>query len=78
MICRIGRRSSAPMEQFSMPALVAMRCNLHLKEKYKRLRAVGKPAKVAIVAVMRNLRRGGAKAGNLRLSFENATSASLG
>jgi transposase len=38
-----------------MPALVALRCNADLKEKYKRLHAAGKPAKVAIVAVIRNL-----------------------
>lgn len=38
-----------------MPALVALRWNPDLKKKYNRLRAAGKPAKVAIVAVMRNL-----------------------
>jgi len=38
-----------------MPALVAMRFNPDLKAKYDALRAVGKPAKVAIVAVMRKL-----------------------
>lgn len=38
-----------------MPALVAMRFNSDLKEKYSALRAAGKPAKVAIVAVMRKL-----------------------
>ena len=38
-----------------MPALVAMRHNPHLKAKYEALRGVGKPAKVAIVAVMRKL-----------------------
>jgi len=38
-----------------MPALVAMRHNPDLKAKYDALRAVGKPAKVAIVAVMRKL-----------------------
>lgn len=38
-----------------MPALVAMRYNPELKAKYETLRAVGKPAKVAIVAVMRKL-----------------------
>lgn len=38
-----------------MPALVAMRCNPDLKAKYEALRAAGKPAKVAIVAVMRKL-----------------------
>ena len=38
-----------------MPALVAMRFNPDLKAKYEALRATGKPAKVAIVAVMRKL-----------------------
>ena len=38
-----------------MPALVAISCNPDLKTKYERLRTAGKPAKVAIVAVMRNL-----------------------
>ena len=38
-----------------MPALVAMRHNPDLEAKYKALRAAGKPAKVAIVAVMRKL-----------------------
>lgn len=38
-----------------MPALVAMRHNPDLKAKHEALRAIGKPAKVAIVAVMRKL-----------------------
>lgn len=38
-----------------MPALVAMRHNPDLKAKYEDLRAAGKPAKLAIVAVMRKL-----------------------
>ena len=38
-----------------MPALVAMRFNPDLKAKYDALCAAGKPAKVAIVAVMRKL-----------------------
>ena len=38
-----------------MPALVAMRFNPDLKAKYTQLRAAGKPAKVAIVALMRKL-----------------------
>ncbi|MDP4031812.1 MAG: IS110 family transposase [Pseudorhodobacter sp.] len=38
-----------------MPALVAMRFNPDLKAKYEHLRAAGKPAKVAIVAIMRKL-----------------------
>ena len=38
-----------------MPALVAMRFNPDLKAKYHALRAAGKPAKVAIVTLMRKL-----------------------
>ncbi|MEI4235484.1 IS110 family transposase [Roseovarius sp. D22-M7] len=38
-----------------MPALVAMRFNPDLKTRYTALRAAGKPAKVAIVAIMRKL-----------------------
>ncbi|TQE92699.1 MAG: IS110 family transposase [Spiribacter salinus] len=38
-----------------MPALVAMRFNPDLKAKYEDLCAAGKPAKVAIVAIMRKL-----------------------
>ena len=38
-----------------MPALVAMRFHPDLKAKYTALRAAGKPAKVAIVALMRKL-----------------------
>lgn len=38
-----------------MPALVAMRFNPDLKAKYAALRAAGKPAKLAIVALMRKL-----------------------
>ncbi|WP_244662129.1 transposase [Mesorhizobium huakuii] len=38
-----------------MPALVAARFNPDLREKYQHLIASGKPAKVAIVAVMRKL-----------------------
>lgn len=38
-----------------MPALVAIRFNPPLKAKYQALRATGKPAKVAIVAIMRKL-----------------------
>ena len=36
-----------------MPALVAMRHNPDIKAKYEHLRSAGKPAKVAIVAIMR-------------------------
>jgi len=38
-----------------MPALVAMRFNPDLKTKYSALRDAGKPAKIAIAAVMRKL-----------------------
>ncbi|WP_296644965.1 hypothetical protein [Roseinatronobacter sp.] len=38
-----------------MPALVAMRFNPDLKEKYHALRKAGKPAKLAIVVLMRKL-----------------------
>ena len=38
-----------------MPALVAMRFNPDLKAKYQALRAAGKPAKVAIIVLMRKL-----------------------
>ena len=51
----IGSGRKPLRDALYMPALVALRCNPDPKEKYKRLRAAGKPAKVAIVAVMRNL-----------------------
>ena len=38
-----------------MPAIVAMRFNPDLKTKYQALRNAGKPAKVAITALMRKL-----------------------
>jgi len=38
-----------------MPALVAMRFNPGLKAKYRQFIDAGKPAKVAITAIMRNL-----------------------
>lgn len=38
-----------------MPALVAVRFNPDLKDKYQQLVAAGKPAKIAITAVMRKL-----------------------
>jgi transposase len=38
-----------------MPALVACRYNTDFKAMYQRLTAAGKPAKVAITAVMRKL-----------------------
>lgn len=55
-----GRRSigggRAPVRRaLYMAALVAARCNRQLKEFYQRLRAAGKPAKVALTAVMRKL-----------------------
>ena len=37
------------------PAVTAMRCNPDLRAKYRQLVAQGKPAKVALVAVMRKL-----------------------
>jgi len=40
---------------FYMATLVATRCNKKIREFYQRLRAAGKPAKVAIVACMRKL-----------------------
>jgi len=42
-------------DALDMPALVAMRFNPDLKVKYTALREAGKPAKVAIVALMRKL-----------------------
>ena len=55
-----GRRSigggRAPVRRaLYMAALVAARSNHQLKEFYQRLRAAGKPAKVALTAVMRKL-----------------------
>jgi transposase len=55
-----GRRSigggRAPVRRaLYMAALVAARCNSHLKVFYQRLRTAGKPAKVALTAVMRKL-----------------------
>jgi transposase len=38
-----------------MPALVAIRFNADMKSKYQALRAAGKPAKLAITAIMRKL-----------------------
>jgi len=38
-----------------MPALVAMRFNPDIKAKYQQLIAAGKPAKKAIIAIMRKL-----------------------
>jgi transposase len=55
-----GRRSigggRAPVRRaLYMAALVAARSNRQLKELYQRLRTAGKPAKVALTAVMRKL-----------------------
>jgi transposase len=55
-----GRRNigggRAPVRRFLyMAALVAARANRQLKAFYQRLRATGKPAKVALTAVMRKL-----------------------
>jgi transposase len=38
-----------------MATVAAMRCNPMIKAFYQRLRAVGKPAKVALTACMRKL-----------------------
>jgi transposase len=51
----IGGGRSAVRGALYMAALVASRSNPILKEFYLRLRAAGKPAKVALVAVMRKL-----------------------
>jgi transposase len=51
----IGSGRKPLRDALYMPALVAMRFNLDLKEKYTRLRAAGKPAKVATAQIMRNL-----------------------
>ena len=50
---RAGR--ARPRTALHMPALVAVRHNPGLKAKYDRLRAAGKPHKVALTAVMRSL-----------------------
>jgi len=51
----IGGGRKTLRDALYMPALVAMRFNPDLKAKYEHLRSAGKPAKVAIVAVMRKL-----------------------
>lgn len=51
----IGGERKPLRDALYMPALVAMRFNPDLKAKYDVLRTVGKPAKVAIVVVMRKL-----------------------
>lgn len=42
-------------EALWMPVLAAIRCNPWLRAFYQRLRAAGKPAKLALIAVMRKL-----------------------
>jgi transposase len=49
------RQALYPIQTCAMPALVAARFNPDLKAKYQQLIAAGKPAKIAITAVMRNL-----------------------
>jgi transposase len=51
----IGGGRSALRAALYMAALVASRSNAHFKAFYQRLRVAGKPAKVALVAVMRKL-----------------------
>ena len=51
----IGSGRKPLRDALYMPALVAIRSNPDLKAKYTHLRTAGKPAKVAIVAVMRKL-----------------------
>ena len=51
----IGGGRAAVRRALYMAALVAARCNRQLKEFYERLRLAGKPAKVALTAVMRKL-----------------------
>ena len=38
-----------------MPALVAMRLNKQMQEKYEALKRAGKPAKVALTAIIRKV-----------------------
>jgi transposase len=52
---RIGGGRAPVRRALYMAALVAARSNRLLKEFYQRLRAAGKPAKVALAAVMRKL-----------------------
>ena len=51
-----GRGGRADVRQaLYMPALVAARFNPHMKAKYAHLIETGKPAKVALTAIMRML-----------------------
>ena len=52
---RIRGGRARPRSALHMPALVAVRHNPGLKAKFERLRAAGKPHKVALTAVMRSL-----------------------
>ena len=52
---RIGGGRAPVRRALYMAALVAARSNRQLKAFYQRLRAAGKPAKVALTAVMRKL-----------------------
>jgi transposase len=51
----IGGGRAALRRALYMAALSASRCNPHLRTFYQRLRLAGKPAKVALTAVMRKL-----------------------
>ena len=51
----IGGGRAAVRRALYMAALSAARCNRHLRSFYQRLRQAGKPAKVALAAVMRKL-----------------------
>jgi transposase len=51
----IGGGRAAVRPALYLAALCAARSNRHLREFYQRLRAAGKPAKVALTAVMRKL-----------------------
>ena len=48
-------RPAAVRRLLYMPALAAIRCNPGLRAKYRQLRGLGKPPKVALTAVMRKL-----------------------
>ena len=52
---RIGGGRASLRQALYMPALVATRFNPDLKARYDTLRKAGKPAKLAITAVMRKL-----------------------
>ena len=52
---RIRAGRARPRAALHMPALVAIRHNPDLKARFERLRAAGKPHKVALTAVMRSL-----------------------